>query len=280
MFVFIASTAFASGRGCGAHINLTEDQIAELHSTKAEMIQAGASGEEIQTAMWELLSSYGFEFSEACGTPKGGGSKGCHGSEGHRGCDNSSCSHAPGECDRSCGKTEGRRGCNSSSFSHAPGECDRSCGKTEGRRGCDNSSCSHAPGECDRSCGKTEDRKACHGTEGKHASGGCCGRTVEDKTSTSAVGENSPNKPTTVAIGEIIPNPFNASVEITIQGKLETSHVLEIFDVQGRMVKNIPISSNSVLWDGKDSQGKELNSGTYFARVAGTSESKKIILMK
>ncbi len=255
MFVFIASTAFASGRGCGAHINLTEDQIAELHSTKADMIQAGASGEEIQTAMWELLSSYGFEFSEACGTPKGDGSKGCHGSE-------------------------GRKSCNSSSCSHAPGECDRSCGKTEGRRGCDNSSCSHAPGECDRSCGKTEGRKACHGTEGKHASGGCCGRTVEDKTSSSAVGENSSNKPTTVAIGEIIPNPFNASVEITIQGKLETSHVLEIFDVQGRMVKNIPISSNSVLWDGKDSQGKELNSGTYFARVAGTSESKKIILMK
>jgi len=232
MIVLLASSAFAGPEcgGRGTRIPITEDQMELLRSTKTEMIESGASPEEIHTAMMELLTSFGIEMPEACGSTKGGDRAGCHGTEGHS--------------------------------------------------GCDGTSCSHAPGECDRSCDKPADRAGCHGAEGRRVSGGCCSGTLSDKNATTAVGDDNQNVPTAVTIGEIIPNPFNPSVEIRIHGKFETTHTLDIFDVRGRLVNTLPITGNSVNWDGKDSQGRELNTGTYFARVTGTSESRKIVLMK
>ncbi len=263
-FLLLASTAFA-GPGCGGRgtrITLTEDQMELLHTTKAEMIESGASPEEIRAALRDLLDGFGIEMPEARGSTKGGG--GCHGSGGHSGCDGSDCDHAPGECDKSCDKPGGRAGCHGSG-SHS---------------GCDGSDCDHAPGECDKSCDKPDGRAGCHGSGGGHASGGCCSEATGDKNVTSEVGEDNQNIPTRVKIGNIIPNPFNASVEIKIEGKPETARTLDIIDVQGRVVRALPIMGTSVHWDGTDSGGRALNSGTYFARVTGTTESKKIILMK
>ena len=45
----------------------------------------------------------------------------------------------------------------------------------------------------------------------------------------------------------------------------------------------IPISKHTIMWNGKDEQGKELENGVYFYKLVlngKTEETKKLILMK
>jgi hypothetical protein len=84
------------------------------------------------------------------------------------------------------------------------------------------------------------------------------------------------------------PNPFNPST--TIQFDLPASGGLvrlQVFDVTGRLVRTLvsePLGSgrHSVDWDGRDSRGQLVGSGTYFARLRteGWEETQKMSLLK
>ena len=221
-----AAPAFACG-GCpakGMGITLTDEQRAIVQSTRMEMINAGATREEMRDAMRALLTGFGIALPESCGTRMGCG----HGT--------TPCGHTPGECDSSCVKPGGHSG----SGGHGGG---------------------------------------CHGGSGGHGSGGCHGGMSGDDASFSSINDNK-FSPGHVSITKIIPNPFNATTEIQISGDIASGHVLDIYDMEGRVIRAIPINGNSVIWDGKNLNGQNVNTGTYFGRVRGTNDSQKIILMK
>lgn len=78
------------------------------------------------------------------------------------------------------------------------------------------------------------------------------------------------------------PNPFNASVAIDVTG-VDSNARLEIFDINGRMVKDYSVEqSRKIIWEGNDSNGEPLSSGIYFARlISGDKEIRtRLVLLK
>ncbi|RKZ30609.1 hypothetical protein DRQ36_04890 [bacterium] len=84
------------------------------------------------------------------------------------------------------------------------------------------------------------------------------------------------------------PNPFNSSVSITVVSK-RTSSIptnIEIFDINGRMVHKMPVTarltanqsnvSGVCRWQPDEST----DTGVYLARLTGTDEAIKIVLLK
>ena len=63
---------------------------------------------------------------------------------------------------------------------------------------------------------------------------------------------------------------------------------VEIYDILGRSVKtilddNLGAGLNSVRWDGKDSNGRDVGSGQYIYRIStpnGTSIIRRMLLLK
>jgi len=82
------------------------------------------------------------------------------------------------------------------------------------------------------------------------------------------------------------PNPFISSTKISFSLP-ETSQIeLNIFNLKGQLVKSLysgVSSSKTLVWNGKDENGKELTPGVYFCNLimnGKTQETKKLILMK
>lgn len=82
------------------------------------------------------------------------------------------------------------------------------------------------------------------------------------------------------------PNPVISSTKISFNLP-ETSQVdLAIYNLKGQLVKELysgVTSKHTVMWDGKDEQGKTLESGVYLYRLlvnGKTEATKKLILMK
>ena len=73
------------------------------------------------------------------------------------------------------------------------------------------------------------------------------------------------------------PNPFNSSCKLDLSSFIGIEG-LEIFDISGRLVDEIPIEmGKSVIWKPKE----ELPSGVYLIRVAGSSSAGcRVVLMK
>ena len=78
------------------------------------------------------------------------------------------------------------------------------------------------------------------------------------------------------------PNPFNGSTIIEFSGLVKESQSVEIYDIAGRLVKNLPIDGgNSVVWDGRDRSGSDVSAGIYFARVTGNNKTiRKMLYLK
>ncbi len=84
-----------------------------------------------------------------------------------------------------------------------------------------------------------------------------------------------------------VPNPFNPSttIEYTL---MESGQVnLTVFDISGQLVRTLvdmylDKGPTSVLWNGTDSTGKQVGSGTYFYRLetGGFTETKRMTLVK
>ena len=83
------------------------------------------------------------------------------------------------------------------------------------------------------------------------------------------------------------PNPFNSDVILTLEGSRGGDEIIEIFDIQGRLVRKLELNASkggdkTAIWDARDSSGRSLSSGIYFARVETRAAGRtiKMIYMK
>ena len=94
-------------------------------------------------------------------------------------------------------------------------------------------------------------------------------------------------RPSQFALSQNYPNPFNPTTRIQFTLAKSGFVTLQIHDLQGRRVRTLVaerLSSGykSVVWDGKNDDGKYVASGVYFYRlkVGDFSEPKKMLLLK
>lgn len=83
------------------------------------------------------------------------------------------------------------------------------------------------------------------------------------------------------------PNPFNPLTTIYYSLSEPAHAVIEIFDVSGALVKRLDAGematgSHQVQWDGTNSNGQAVSSGSYYYRMSGTSfvSARKMTLLK
>lgn len=98
---------------------------------------------------------------------------------------------------------------------------------------------------------------------------------------------SSNNKPHKLVMESNYPNPFNPSTTISFNVPKDAKVKLSIYNIKGQKVKTLLNESmtsgkHTVMWDGKNSFGKQVSSGVYFARVeqSGKSAIRKMLLMK
>jgi len=94
-------------------------------------------------------------------------------------------------------------------------------------------------------------------------------------------------KPTMTELFQAYPNPFNTSTQIRIYVPKAAQTSLEIFDVQGRSVKVLVDSvlgagEYSFTWNGTNSAGRPVASGTYFYRLRSADDvlTRRMIMLK
>ena len=88
-------------------------------------------------------------------------------------------------------------------------------------------------------------------------------------------------------LGKNHPNPFNPTTIIAFTVPTAGKASLDVFNILGQHIRclldgEIEAGAHSVVWDGRDGDGRSVASGIYFYRLrAGTEvDSKKMILMK
>lgn len=91
----------------------------------------------------------------------------------------------------------------------------------------------------------------------------------------------------TPLLSQNYPNPFNPTTTISFEIPNDAHVNLDIYNVRGQMVKRLvntqkAIGKHSVVWDGKDEQGRDCSSGIYYYRLKshGLSHSQKMLLLK
>ena len=84
-----------------------------------------------------------------------------------------------------------------------------------------------------------------------------------------------------------VPNPFNPRTDIYFSLEQDTSVELTVHDISGREVARFsgqvyPAGRHSVTWNGRDSAGRSVASGTYFARIdaGGSVQTRKMVLLR
>jgi endonuclease I len=84
-----------------------------------------------------------------------------------------------------------------------------------------------------------------------------------------------------------LPNPFNPATTIVFELPREGTVKVGVYDVSGRLVKVLadgeyPDGEHKVLWNGRDTDGREVASGVYFykMRSEGFEAARKMILLK
>jgi len=86
----------------------------------------------------------------------------------------------------------------------------------------------------------------------------------------------------------VYPNPARANVSLTWQQKEAVNINLSVYDVKGRLVRELfkgkaEKGSNQLIWNGTDNQGKPVANGLYFCRLIGTNGStavQKIVYLR
>jgi hypothetical protein len=94
-------------------------------------------------------------------------------------------------------------------------------------------------------------------------------------------------RPSEFDLSQNYPNPFNPTTKIEFTLAKSGFVTLQIYDVLGRKVRTLvseelPSGYKSVIWDGKNDDGKDVASGVYFyqLKVGDFSEPKKMVLLK
>jgi len=93
--------------------------------------------------------------------------------------------------------------------------------------------------------------------------------------------------PDSYSLLQNFPNPFNPSTMIEYQITKPMRVKLNVYDVQGRFMRELvneekSSGSYSVIWDGKDNSGNLVASGTYFYKIQSGEfiQVKKMTLLK
>jgi len=82
------------------------------------------------------------------------------------------------------------------------------------------------------------------------------------------------------------PNPFNPSTTIYLDStNLQKNSRIEIYNMKGQKIKQYPVMNEQsvIVWDGKDTEGKQASSGIYFYSWKTDKtllKSKRMVLMK
>ncbi|HVP58066.1 MAG TPA: FlgD immunoglobulin-like domain containing protein, partial [bacterium] len=86
---------------------------------------------------------------------------------------------------------------------------------------------------------------------------------------------------------EVGPNPIRTSALVEYSIPVETKVSLAVYDVRGRLVRELASGARSpgtykVQWGGKNDDGEEAAAGIYFVRLdaAGSHISRKAVLVK
>lgn len=112
-----------------------------------------------------------------------------------------------------------------------------------------------------------------------------------DSLTISVIGEDEePKLPQKITLGNNYPNPFNAGTTINFAvptGLSNREVTLQIFNSKGSLVRTLysgklPSGNFSLRWDGNDSGGNSVSSGSYFYRlsIGGKSVSGKMVMIK
>jgi flagellar hook assembly protein FlgD len=81
------------------------------------------------------------------------------------------------------------------------------------------------------------------------------------------------------------PNPARGSVELSVSGTNPYEAWLVVYDVAGRVVRNLAkgiLLRDRVTWDGRDERGMTVKAGTYFCRCTSGDRAvtEKITLLQ
>jgi len=85
----------------------------------------------------------------------------------------------------------------------------------------------------------------------------------------------------------IFPNPFNPETSISYQLSVVSNIEMSVYNIKGEKIKklvedNLTAGKHTIIWDGKDDNGRSISSGFYYCTLTDGSAvlAKKIILMK
>lgn len=87
------------------------------------------------------------------------------------------------------------------------------------------------------------------------------------------------------ALRQNYPNPFKTSTAISFNiniNELQNAKV-KIYNIRGQQIRSIQADHNTVIWDGKDLNGKIVSNGIYFYRLQAKgydTKPRKMILLK
>ena len=102
----------------------------------------------------------------------------------------------------------------------------------------------------------------------------------------STTGSNVPENVQRVGLGNH-PNPFNPRTKISYSISQAGPVKVSVYNVRGQRVAVLvdevkPAGEHSVVWDGKDDNGRSMASGLYFCRMeaGGKSLNQKMTLLK
>lgn len=83
------------------------------------------------------------------------------------------------------------------------------------------------------------------------------------------------------------PNPFSPATRIPFQLDRRAAVRMEVFDIQGRLLKTLAdavfeVGRGEVRWDGRDAGGRMMPSGTYLVRLtgAGNVRADRLVLLR
>lgn len=106
---------------------------------------------------------------------------------------------------------------------------------------------------------------------------------------TSGLGDTFANAPGHDTLGHVAahPNPFLSSTQFQFRLETETNVRLTIFDAAGRKVTqllstHLPTGTHTVEWNGRDTNGHQVDAGVYFYRLEtpGTKRSERLVVVR
>jgi hypothetical protein len=93
--------------------------------------------------------------------------------------------------------------------------------------------------------------------------------------------------PSVAVLNQNAPNPFNPQTKISFVLDSQKNVQLNVYDLNGRLVRTLvdgirEAGENNVIWDGRNTAGDQVASGTYIYRLinADQIESRKMTLLK